>query len=185
MKYLSSIAMVFAVLAVADFAYASDAHQIPWGNFTLRLINFAIFIGLLWYFGGKAIKAFIAKHQQTVKDDLETASSLKKQAENNLALIEERLRSVEGECKKILEDGKSQAEAIKNIIIQDAEKQAERIIEQAKLAAEQDAKNEIEKIKAQLADEIISNMEKEIVSRLDKTEHNKLIEKSLSKVVFS
>ncbi len=185
MKYLGSFVTVLAVLAIADFAYASDAHQIPWGNFSLRLLNFAIFIGILWYFAGKAIKAFIAKHQATAKDDLEIASSLKKKAESDLALVEEKLRTVENECKKLLADGKAQAEAIKASIISDAEKQAERIIEQAKLAAEQDAKTEIEKIKAQLADEIIANMEKEIIARLDKTEHNKLIEKSLSKVVFS
>ena len=78
MKYLSSFVVAFVVLALADYAYASDAHQIPWGNFLLRLLNFAIFIGMLWYFAGKLIKAFIAKHQASIKENLETASSLRK-----------------------------------------------------------------------------------------------------------
>lgn len=185
MKYLGSFAFMFLMCAVADFAYAADGHALPWGNFGLRVLNLAIFIGILWYAGGKLVKAFLAKHQEQVKEDLENAKQLKIKAEKNLAMAEERLRSVEGECQKLLEEGKAQAEAIKASIIADAEKQAERIVEQAKLAADQDVKSEIEKIKAQMADEIVAQMEKEITARLKKSEHNALIEKSLSKVVFS
>ncbi len=185
MKYLGSFALAVLMCACADFAYASDGHGLPWGNFALRMLNVAIFVGILWYAGGKLVKGFLAKHQAQVKEELETAKDLKEKAEKNLSLAEEKLRSVESECARLLEDGKKQAEAIKAGIIADAEKQAARIVEQAKLAAEQDVKNEIQKIKAQMAEEIVSSMEKEIVSRLDKAEHNALIEKSLSKVVFS
>lgn len=185
MKYLSSFAFVVLSFAAADFAFASEGHAIPWGNFALRVLNFAIFIGIIGYFAGKLIKNFLAKHQAEVKEELETAKALKQQAEHNLSLAEEKLRTVETECTKLLEDGKMQAEAIKSAIIADAEKQAERIIEQAKLAAEQDVNAEVQKIKAQMAEEIVKTMEKEIVSRLDTSAHNALIEKSLSKVVFS
>lgn len=185
MKYFSSLAFVVMVCAGADFAYAADGHALPWGNFALRMLNAAIFIGILWYAGGKLVKGFLAKHQAQVKEELDTAKELKEKAEKNLSLAEEKLRTVEGECAKLLEDGKKQAEAIKSAIIADAQKQAERIIEQAKLAAEQDVKSEIQKIRSKMADEIVAEMEKEIVSRLDKNEHNALIEKSLSKVVFS
>lgn len=185
MKYLSSFAFVILFLAAADFAYASEGHALPWGNFALRVLNAAIFIGIIWYAAGKLIKNFLAKHQAEVKEELETAKALKQQAEHNLSLAEDRLRSVEAECSKLLEEGKTQAEAIKSAIIADAEKQAERIIKQAKLAAEQDVHAEVQKIKAQMADEIIQTMEKEIVSRLDTSAHNAIIEKSLSKVVFS
>ncbi len=185
MKYLSSFAFVVLFCAAADFAYASEGHGLPWGNFALRVLNFAIFIGIIWYAAGKLIKNFLAKHQAQVKEDLETAKALKQQAEHNLSLAEDRLRSVEAECTKLLEEGKKQAETIKAVIIADAQKQAERIVEQAKLAAEQDVHSEVQKIKAQMADEIVKTMEKEIVSRLDAGAHNALIEKSLSKVVFS
>lgn len=185
MKYLSSFAFVVLFCAAADFAYASEGHALPWGNFALRVLNAAIFIGIIWYAAGKLIKNFLAKHQTQVKEELETAKALKQQAEHNLSLAEDRLRSVEVECSKLLQDGKKQAEAIKSAIIADAEKQAERIIEQARLAAEQDVNAEVQKIKAQMAEEIVQTMEKEIVSRLDTGAHNALIEKSLSKVVFS
>lgn len=185
MKYISSLALVVLVCMTADCAYAAEGHGLPWGNFALRMLNLFIFLGILWYAGGKLVKAFLAKHQAQVKEELDTAKELKQKAERNLADAEEKLRSVEGECAKLLEDGRKQAEAIKTAIISDAQKQAERIIEQAKLAAEQDVKSEVQKIKAQMADEIVAAMEKEIASRLDKNGHNALIEKSLSKVVFS
>ncbi len=185
MKYLSSFAFAVLFCAVADFAYASDGHELPWGNFALRMLNVAVFLGILWYAGGKLVKTFLANHQAQVKEELESAKALRQKAEHNLSIAEDKLRSVENECAKLFEDGKKQAEAIKSAIISDAEKQAERIIEQAKLAAEQDVHNEVQKIKAQMAEEIVAQMEKEIVSRLDKDGHNALIEKSLSKVVFS
>ena len=106
MKYLSSFAFAVLFCAVADFAYASDGHELPWGNFALRMLNVAIFLGILWYAGGKLVKTFLANHQAQVKEELESAKALRQKAEHNLSIAEDKLRSVENECAKLFEDGK-------------------------------------------------------------------------------
>ncbi|MDE7012725.1 MAG: F0F1 ATP synthase subunit B, partial [Mailhella sp.] len=67
MKYLSSFAFAVLFCAVADFAYASDGHELPWGNFALRMLNVAIFLGILWYAVSKLVKTFLARNKAQLK----------------------------------------------------------------------------------------------------------------------
>ncbi len=184
MRYISTFAVTMLLCLTAGVAYAADG-ELPWGNFSLRMLNVAIFIGIIWYVAGKGIKSFLKGHRESAVSALEDAKRLKKEATAQLEEAEARLRSIEGECNKLIEEGKEQAEAIKALILADAEKQAARLLEQAKQAAEHEGMHERARIQAKIADEIITSMEKEISSRLDKNEHLKLVDKSLSKVVLS
>lgn len=185
MKHLKISAFALLVTLIATSAYAADPHAgLPWGNFALRLLNAAVFIGIIWYFAGKGIKKFFAEYKVNAQRQLDEASELKAEAEKRLAYIETQVSNVEEECSKLLTEGRNQAEALKASIIADAEAQAAKIVEQAKLAAAQDGKNERARIQAEIADEIIAGLEKELATRLDAAEHKKLLQKSLSKVVI-
>jgi len=91
---------------------------------------------------------------------------------------------VEQECEKLLADGRAQAESLKAAILADAERQAALILEQARRSAEQEGKSESDAIRAGLADEIVKAMEQGLLKRLGSAEHQKLIDKSLTKVVL-
>jgi len=183
-RYIHALAIVMLVCLTANIAYAADG-GLPWGNFSLRMLNFAIFLGIIWYVAGKKIKSFLKNHREAALNALEEAKQMKRNAAIHLEEAESRLRSIEGECNKLIEEGKKQAEAIKAMIIADAEKQVVRIIAQARQAAEHEGMQERAILQARIADEIVANVEKEISSRLNKKEHLTLVEKSLSKVVLS
>ena len=91
---------------------------------------------------------------------------------------------MEAECAKLLEEGRAQAERIKATIVSEAEAQAAHIVEQAKKGAEQEGKAELEAIRERMADTIVAEVEKSLLDRLDATTHQKLIDKSLTKVVL-
>ena len=91
---------------------------------------------------------------------------------------------MEAECAKLLEEGRAQAERIRDAIVSDAEKQAAHIVEQAKKGAEQEGKAELEAIRERMAETIVAEVEKSLLDRLDATTHQKLIDKSLTKVVL-
>lgn len=184
MRYIHVLVATVLISLTAGVAYAAEG-ELPWGNFSLRMLNFAIFIGIIWYVAGKKIKGFLTDHRQAAIHALEEATRLKKEAIVQLEEAEARLRSIEGESNKLIEEGKKQGEAIKALIIAEAEQYAARLILQAKQAAEHEGMQERAILQAKIADEIIANVEKEISSRLDKSEHLKLVEKSLSKVVLS
>ncbi len=187
MRYISALAFATLMYLSADVAHAAGAHggELNWGDFALRMVNAVIFVGLIWHFSGKGIKKFLSDHKAQAVNSLEDAKNMKLEATKQLEEATERLNSIQAECEKLLAEGKKQAESMGQMIISDAEKQAARIIEQAKNAAQHEGAQERARIQAKLADEIVAEVEKNLASRLNESQHLKLVEKSLSKVVLS
>ncbi|WP_239446685.1 F0F1 ATP synthase subunit B [Mailhella massiliensis] len=172
------------VLVSCQIASASEGHSLPWGDFLLRVINGAIFVGIIWYAAGKLIKKFFTDRREGIVREMDDLAKRKAEAEANLAEVERRIADVEAECAKLLEEGRAQAERIKASILAEAEKQAAHIVEQAALGAEQEGKAELEAIRARMAETIVAEVKKSLLDRLDAKTHQKLIDKSLTKVVL-
>lgn len=183
-KMVISLAALAAVLAASGHALAADEHILAWDNFALRVLNVIIFIGIIWYAAGALIKKFFVGHREAVAREVAELERLKKEAAEHLADVERRVAGVEQECEKLLADGRAQAESLKAAILADAEKQAAQIVEQARRSAEQEGKSEFDAIRAGLADEIVKAMEQGLMKKLGAAEHQKLIDKSLTKVVL-
>ena len=165
------------VLVSCQVAAAGDGHGLPWIDFLLRIVNAAIFIGIIWYAAGKKLKSFFAGRREEVVQEMDDLASRKQEAEAHLAEVERQIADVEAECAKLLEEGRAQAERMKAAILADAETQAAR-------NAEQEGKAELEAIRARMADTIVAELEKSLVERLDAATHQDLIDKSLTKVVL-
>lgn len=183
-KLVISLAALMAVLAASGHAMAADEHMLAWDNFALRVLNVIIFIGIIWYAAGALIRKFFVGHREAVAREMAELERLKKEAGEHLADVEHRVAGVEQECEKLLADGRAQAESLKAAILADAERQAALILEQARRSAEQEGKSESDAIRAGLADEIVKAMEQGLLKRLGSAEHQKLIDKSLTKVVL-
>lgn len=186
-KYKTVLMACLLVLAYAGVALASPGTEeegLPWGNFLLRLANILIFLGIIWYAGGKIIRKFFVGRRASIVTEMEDLDRLKKEAAAHLAEVERRVAGVEAECKALLEEGRAQAESLKAAILAEAEKQAAQIVEQARRSAEQEGKAELDSIRARMADDIVAAVEKGLVDRLDAAGQQKLIDNSLTKVVL-
>ena len=183
-KVMCSAAGGILLLSVAATAMANEGHGLPWGDFALRIINFAIFIGIIWYAAGKLIKKFFAGRREGVMNQMAELDARKNEAEKRLADVEQRIAHAEDECRKLIEDGRAQAERMRESIIQDARVQAEHIVGQARRLAEQQGKAELDAIRQHMAEKITSQVKKDLVAALSEQKHMELIDKSLSKVVL-
>ncbi len=172
------------VLVFCQAASASEGHALPWGDFLLRVINAAVFVGIIWYVAGKLIRKFFTGRREEIVREMDELANRRQEAEARLAEVESQIAGVEAECARLLEEGRAQAERMKTAILADAEKQASRIVEQAARNAEQEGKAELEIIRARMAETIVAEVEKSLVERLDAKTHQKLIDKSLTKVVL-
>ncbi len=172
------------MLALADIAFASEGHAIPWGDFFLRLLNFAAFIGIIWYVAGKLIKKFFKDRREAVIKELDELARRKSEAEKRLAEVEQHISGAEAEYQKILAESSEQAEHMKNQILADARIQADRIVEQARRLADQQGKAELDRLRSRMADSIVEKVEQKLTASFDKEKHMRLIDKSLSKVVL-
>lgn len=183
----------FLVLCCAAVAIAAEhgaeahgeAHGNDWGNFAFRLINFVLFLGVLWWAAGKKIVGFFSSRRYNIKTELEELAKRKQEAEKKLSQVEQDIANVQTEREKIIQQYKEQGEALKASIVEKAEQQAEMLKRQAELSAEQDAKYALEKMREELAELIAQATEKALAKKLNKEEHEKLIEKYLTKVVFN
>ena len=172
------------VLMSCQAACASSGESLPWGDFLLRLVNAAVFVGIIWYAVGKLIKKFFSGRRSEIIQEMDDLAARRKEAEARLAEVEKQIADVETECARLLEEGRAQAERMKASILANAEAQAAHIVEQATRMAEQEGKAELEAIRYKMADSIVSAVEKTLVETLDAKTHQKLIDKSLTKVVL-
>ena len=127
------------VLITCQIASASEGHSLPWGDFLLRVINGAIFVGIIWYAAGKLIKKFFTDRREGIVREMDDLAKRKAEAEASLAEVERRIADVEAECAKLLDEGRAQAERIKAAIVSEAEKQAAAVAAERRIEEQQES----------------------------------------------
>ncbi len=175
--------------AASIFVFSNDAFaagvpsdEINWLDFGLRVLNVAIFLGIIWFMAGKKIKGVLIGRGQKVVSDMEELEKKKQQAMSELAQLEKRIANVDEECTKILNEGRIVAENIAASIVEEAKKQADAIVVQAHKSAEQAIKSEVDAIRAKIADEIMAEVRKNLEQNIDSATHHKLIDSSIDRV---
>lgn len=186
---IKTVAMTCALMlltAVAAFAEPGELEHegLPWLNFALRVGNFGVFLWIIWRVAGGLIKKTFVGRRAAIVSEMEEVKRLKEEAAAHLANVEQRVAGVEAEVAALLEEGRAQAEHLKAAILAEAERQAAHIVERARRNAEQEGKAELDAIRARMADEIVAAVEKGLAERLDPAGQQKLIDNSLTKVVF-
>ena len=184
MQGLKIVLTAFCILLFAA-SPAAAGDQEYWSNTFLRIINAALFIGFIAYFGGKKIVGFFKGRSQGIATEIASLEERKKAAEQSLADVERRIANLEQERQAIIADYTAQGEALKSAIIQEAEKAASHITAQAKAAAQNEIKAAVETMRAEMADKIVEATEKLIAKKLSAAEQIKLVDKYLTKVVLN
>ena len=175
---------LFIFLFSASPAIAAGDHEY-WSNTFLRIINIALFIGVIAYFWGKKILGFFTGRSQGIAAEISSLEERKKTAEQNLADVERRIANLDQERQAIIADYTAQGEALKTAIIQEAEKAAAVITSQAKAAIQNEIKAAVETMRTEMADKVVDATEKLIAKKLSTAEQTKLVDKYLTKVVLN
>ncbi len=187
-RFTISFAAALLVTALCGVALASGGeggHEIPWGNYAFRLVNFALFIGIIWWAAGKKIAALFTGRQQQIKKDLDDLEVRQAEAEKKLRDVEKSIANLDQEKKALLEEARKQGEALKAAIIEKAGKDAELMKAQAKMGAENEAKAAVEALRAQMADLIVEAATRIVQEKLTDQDHEKLVDEYLTKVVLN
>jgi len=119
------------------------------------LINFAVLMWLLEKLLFSKLRARTAVKHDTIKSELERATSAREQAEKILGDVKGRLARLDAEEKELLADAKSRAEADRKRIVEAAEREAERIRAAALAAAEREADVRRTQLENELVDRAI------------------------------
>jgi F0F1-type ATP synthase membrane subunit b/b' len=124
----------------ADEGHGGEHHGLDTKKLAFQLINFALLLTILGFFGGKAInKALAARHDQ-MKRDLEEARLARTAAEARLAQQEKRLGNLEKEVISLRASVKDEALKEEQRLVAAAEEKARRIQDETRFLMDQQVK---------------------------------------------
>ncbi|HAN31371.1 MAG TPA: hypothetical protein DCQ06_07220 [Myxococcales bacterium] len=149
-RVLRALPFALVVLASPAAAFASG------GSFTFTihgyyLIDFAVFLGILVYFGRKPIAAALDSRYKTVVAEIEAAKEVREKAQAKYDEYTARMERLETELAELLSDVREGTELECQRILEDAKASADRI------AAEETARvaQEGKKIREELATQAV------------------------------
>ncbi len=145
-------------------------------------ISFATFVFLVIKFAGKKITGAMDDKIVQIKNDIETAERLKKEAQELLADFEKKQREAEAIASKIIEEAKASALLVQKAAEADIAQSMERREAQLTQRLKQIEERAIADIQNHAADLAIAAT-REIVSKtLDEKAGNKLIDQAIQSV---
>ncbi len=133
-------AALFVALAILAPALAlasgggehAPAHGPDWGAIVRHTVNLVILIGLLWTFLKRPVGDFLLFRRNEVKEQLETSSQLKAQAEARYAELQERLANFDDELRTMMDAVASEAAAEQKRLLALSERSAAQIVAAAR-----------------------------------------------------
>jgi len=182
-------AVLVAALAISSIAFANINGEVftedNVQNYGLRMLNFAIFLFLLYKLGGAKIKEFFVGRRDQIKQDLDDLQTRQVDAEKKLKEVEASIANMAQEKQAILDEAKLQGDVLKAAIIAKAQNDAVALTEQAKRTASNEAQAAIDTIRAEMADMVVAAAEKIVAEKLSAEDHDKLVDDYLTKVVLN
>ncbi|MDP2799164.1 MAG: F0F1 ATP synthase subunit B [Deltaproteobacteria bacterium] len=182
MSVLLYYTMVFASAGQGgEHGYSSKL----WWDLVWRTMNFIILAAVLFKVLKKPIGNLLSGRQASIKDNFDELDAKKVEAEKRYAEYEKKLSTIEQEAKKVVQEYIEQGEAEKRRIIEEAQKAAELIKKQAQFAVEQEMKRAKLALSAEAAELSVKLAEDIIKKNLNESDHKKLIDEYIAKVVHT
>ncbi len=177
--------MVVMVLMSAGLAWAAaeTGDMAKWKDFMWRVINFIIFVGIIYWAAGKRIRDILSSRREKIRDELVDLDQRRIEADKRLHDVSQ-IKDLDAQREKVIAEFQTQGEALKVAIIDQAHKKAAQITAQAETAAAQEYKLATDRLRDELAEMVIDAAEKMIENQLTKEGHEKLIQQSLTRVVL-
>ena len=151
----------------------------PW-SFIVKLFNFAVMVAILVKFAGKPLKNALQSRRNAVKEKVDEADRLLKEAEALKKGYESKLGDLDSEIEAFRKKAMQEAEQEKTKIVDEAQALAERIRQQARLAYDQEMKDAMLAVQAQIARRTLQNAEAAVRQAFKKDDHDKMVDEFIA-----
>jgi F-type H+-transporting ATPase subunit b len=175
-----------AVVFAAGPAAAGDhGHEVYFGfipGWVLKLLNMALFIGLLVFLVGGPVKKAFAARSQAIRAEAEEAKSRRAKADQMAGDIQNRLTQIEQEIVAIRQRAEAEGERQRRELVTAAEAEAAKILQSARNEVDnrlKHAREELTQYAGQLASERAEQILRERMTDGDRT---KLFNDSLKEI---
>lgn len=148
----------------------SGEHKNETVSMIARLINFAILVGVLYYFLKSPFVTYIVSRSTQIRQDLVTASEMRAAAAAQLSEIQARMATLPGELEALKQQGAADVKAEQARITEAAAHERERLLDQTRREIEMRlrvARRELTEHAAQLAVQVAEQRIKRVITPED------------------
>lgn len=171
-----AVVLVTLVVVAAPAFAAGEYDGFPWKYWFTGMFNFAIFAGIIIYFGGPMAKKFFAERQSAFLANMNAAKAAREEAEARLEDLNTKLELLEKERQALLDEYHAQGEREKQRLIETAKLQVEKMRIDAEATIDQEVKKAVSMLERQAVDLAVEMAHEKAVKGLDASKQSKLFD---------
>ncbi|MBS0617365.1 MAG: F0F1 ATP synthase subunit B [Spirochaetes bacterium] len=145
-------------------------------------VTFILVLIVLWLFAWKPIIKGLDARNDKIQDDLDSSRKLREQAESLMADYKKNLDAAKDQSLHIIEEGKKDAESIRQRILSDAKREADEIHERAIAEISQAKAKAVKELEKEVIDLSVAIISKVLGRDVSKEDHRNIILKELDQL---
>jgi F-type H+-transporting ATPase subunit b len=146
------------------------------GLIVWTIVTFVLLVIVLRVYAWKPLLGALQQREEHVRSSLERAEQARAEAERILEDNRKQLANAGAEASRILAEGRSLGEKLKNELLEQANRQSRKMIDQAKQEIDREKDAALEKLRSEVANLAIGAAEKILDETLDETRHRKIVD---------
>jgi F-type H+-transporting ATPase subunit b len=153
-----------------------------WLSWAFKIFNFVVLVAVLIKFAGKPLKNYLQTRSAGVKEKLDEADRLFKEAEALKNEYQARLSKLDSEIETFKRSVQEDTEREKNKILAEASEFARRIKEQANITYQQEIRAMKSRIKEDIVKLTMERAEKLVVEKYNTKDHELMVDEFIEKL---
>lgn len=145
-------------------------------------VTFIVVLVVLWLFAWKPIINGLDARNEKIQEDLDSSRKLREQAESMMSDYKKHLDAAKDQALQIIDEGKKDAESIRQRILADAKKEAEEIHDRAVGDITQAKTKAIKELEKEVVDISVAIISKILSRDVSKEDHRNIILKELDQL---
>ena len=177
-KRLSGLGLGLGLLVALPVLAAEEAaadHGTDWLDLAIKFLNFAILMGIIFYYARKPVAGFFIGAAREVKNTLVGAREAAAQAAAERKTQQEKIENFQAELERMVAGARADAGKELEQLSGEAQAQGERIKAQTHLQVEQEMRKARVELRTQLADETVRLAEALIRQQVDGAKQRELV----------
>jgi len=178
---MSSI--VYAAEAAHEAAEAEGHEAVTFmGDWFPRIVNFAIIAGIVVYFTRKPIRDFFKNRSLEIAKAIRESNEARERAVAALADMERKVKDLEAETGRLIEDARVRGEKDKQALIEEGKKMVSDIGAQVKQGVELEVQKARTALQAEASMLAVDLAEKSIRETIGPKDHERIVKEYIAKV---
>ncbi len=154
--------------------------HIDWKLIIAQTINFAIVLGVLWYFAIKPLMKVMNKRSEDIEKSLKDAEEIEKKLKEASDTKEKIVIEAKKEAQIIMESVHKESDHAREEKLEQTREEVEKIVAKTKSDLEAEKDKIIKDAKSEVADLVVAASTKIIGKNIDKESNQKIIEDTIN-----